>query len=193
MATTTFDQNMKFSQDYQTRACELIGRSTVRSASIQIDRNEGTDFKIINANGKAVAYRTRRWEKAGHLSPFEFTIRTRSCGGGKTEYHKFCDGYADQMFYGVINKDKTDFATWILFRLDPWRRLEEDYKAGRSKWSGRTGRGGQNIDGSAWQNYSANHDRYAADPLFMIDCWDHSAFTKGKVQAAAYIRSRHPF
>ncbi|MBX6423797.1 hypothetical protein [Thermosulfurimonas sp. F29] len=83
-------------------------------APLSIDRDEATDFMVLESRGARVACRVRRFPRAERFFETmreEITLRAirRNC---ETELDKILQGHADFLFYAIAAPDETDFASW---------------------------------------------------------------------------------
>lgn len=181
----SLQENLSLALRHELRIRECVGRSAVLPASLMVDQRRGTDLLILSpAGGQGCAARVRRGQ-AGRFSPWEFTIRSRATGGGTTEYEKFRSGECNWMFYGVLNEQETDFATWMLINLAGWRmaHIQRDLVGGFKIW----GQEIPNRDGSAFYVYSALSKWFVGRHDFMVDCSDDSY--PGRVAARDFRRA----
>lgn len=154
------------------RASELIGRSSVVPASTIMDRRFGTDLYVMDTPVGAVAMRSRT-SSAMRFDTCEFTIRTRTRYGGETELDKIMAGAVNRMFYGVRNREGTDYAWWMFFNLnvlrDAMNKWRTEQANGRRSWP--FWERHANGDGTEFYAFNAR-SKALMHPLFMIDCSD---------------------
>lgn len=165
----SFQENMSLALKHEMRVRELIGRTTVLPTHLLVDKTMGKDLMIFSdAAGHSVAARVRRWSDHPY---WDFTIRRRGAYGGVSELDKFRSGMCRIMFYGVLNRQETDFDRWMLFSLDAWRRAM-DKRDREGKWPLHYDRH-RNYDGSEFLVYSATAEPLIAQTGFMLDCSDY--------------------
>src|SRR5690242_15046752 len=133
----TYTIQRKEADRWTMRAAELIGRSSVVPSSTIMDRRFGTDLYVMDTPTGAVAMRSRT-ASALRFNPCDFTIRSKSRYGGDTELDKVMSGAINRMFYGVRNRDDTDYAWWMFFNLnvlrDAMNKWRTDKAAGAKIW-----------------------------------------------------------
>lgn len=168
----SYHQQRAIADVWQLRARELIGRSGIRAASDVMDRKEGTDLYILDTASGSVAMRTRTSTALG-FNEWDFTIRMRAHGGAQTEFDKLLGGMCNRMFYGVLNRDHTDYARWMLINLKPWRDFVIKWQHERANGSKRFRPWGirENRDGTAFYVFNARAPMLV-HPMLMIDCHD---------------------
>lgn len=185
----TFEENMEFALTHELKIREKVGRSSVLPASVMVDRTMGTDLLILgDAYGSGCAARVRR---APEYEKWEFTIRITNSHGHKTEYEKFREGMCRWYFYGTLNKQETDFTSWMLMDLDAWRRAEDrrDQRCKDKKEYPIYGKTLPAPGGNWFAVYKATSRRLAGQPNFMVDCSDYSY--PGHVKIRHYERQKY--
>lgn len=180
----SFQENMTLAMKHEMRVRELVGRTTVLPAHLVVDKTMGKDLMIFSdATGHGVAARVRRW---ADYDPWDFTIRKQAVNHGASELDKFRSGMCRLMFYGILNREETNFDRWMLISLDAWRRAMDK----------RDREGGwplhydviRNYDGSVGLVYSAKAKRLMWQPGFMVDCSDYSY--EGGVHMRHFLRQQ---
>jgi hypothetical protein len=113
------EDHRRFSRHYQ----EILHRHSrlifsISQSSEEQDMKEGFDY-FLSFNKVNIAVRNRGYY---YLDKFgDFTIRSRSMNGGKTEIDKIREGCGDIYLYVWQNKKGTNLHTYLLIDLNKFR------------------------------------------------------------------------
>lgn len=115
-----YDSNRAWSDKYIPSIAAIVGPHLITPAPFERDVKEATDLIVLKARDMTIAARVRR---PGYVDryPWQFTIRSRTKWGAKTEITKIIDGWADWMFYGHAAPTGADLACWYLIDLAAFR------------------------------------------------------------------------
>lgn len=101
----------------------------------------------------------------------EFTIRSKSKYGNRTEINKFISGNPDWFFYCILNADGSNFSVWHLIDVRKWASIYSLSISGEIKlWT----QDRNNGDGTAFKAFTirgpmreaviaSNHPKYGKD------------------------------
>lgn len=112
-----FEKNWGYSQEHINNMVKILKDNAMHLIDVRIadeykDKNESTDL-IIQVVGGDVAVRTRK------TSFRDFTIRSKSYYGQKTELDKLREGFAKWYLYAWESKDGYDY---VLVDMDVVRK-----------------------------------------------------------------------
>lgn len=115
-----YGSNRAWSDKYIPAIARIVGPHLIAPAPFERDVKEATDLIVLKARDMTIAARVRR---PGYVDkyPHQFTIRSRTKSGAKTEISKVIDGWADWMFYGHAAPVGDDIACWYLIDLSAFR------------------------------------------------------------------------
>lgn len=91
------------------------------------DEDTKESFDLVYKSKVEVSVRIRKYEYLIKYS--DFTIRSRSRFGGKTEIDKLIAGKGNIYLYAWKNKDSTKLYAWILVDINKLRPLFTDFPA----------------------------------------------------------------
>ncbi len=100
----------------------ILGQEIIGISTFEQDTEEATDLVILTTRASKIACRIRDYNKY-KLFINEFTIRSRSQYGGRTEIHKILEGLADWMFYGFGENEQV--VKYSIIDLDVFRKNYE--------------------------------------------------------------------
>ena len=115
-----YQQEREWSDQFIPQIRQIVGPYLLEPAPFVEDALRATDLIILNARDKRIACRVRRHSYLSEYSG-QFTIRSQSRGGSKTELQKITDGWGDWMFYSFADQSETAIQKWYLINLDSWR------------------------------------------------------------------------
>ena len=125
-----FDREYEWQRAYLDEIRGLVARLIVGPAPLREDREEATDLMVLNAAHRRIACRMR---KPGYLQryPWDFTIRSETVSGARTEWNKLVEGWGDLLFYGhAAAGDQPRILEWFVVDLAAFR-AHLIYQAGR--------------------------------------------------------------
>ena len=161
---TEFDANYGFQKPYLDQVRNILLTMPMRmfysymEATEQQDTKQATDAVLVLDAGVSIGVRIRRDNTAWR----DWTVRSQSAGGGKTELSKPIEGYCNFYFYGWTAQGR--IAEWMLLDLDAIRKSGLLLTERKDKF---------NKDGvTAFRIYSFNELQHAK----AVRC----AFVKGK-------------
>jgi hypothetical protein len=93
---------------------------SVAIADKEKDMKHATDM-IISVTGGDVAVRIRKYRYYDKRFR-DFTIRSRSRGGGNTELDKLRAGFGDWYVYAWLNAARSSFVGWMLLDIEKMRK-----------------------------------------------------------------------
>jgi hypothetical protein len=94
----------------------IVGAQMRQTAPDDLDGTHATDLLMLDGRDVRGAARMRRRGHAGRV-PYDFTLRSRSPGGGQTELAKWVNGAGDRLFYAHANARGDGFDLWWLIDL----------------------------------------------------------------------------
>jgi hypothetical protein len=115
-----FQSDKRWSDQFLSGIRQIIGPLLISPAPIEIDRNEGTDFVMLNAKSLKIAARVRRSSQISKWAN-QFTLRSSRPSGAKTEFQKVVEGLGDLCFYGWAEPNSASIRQWSLIDLDAFR------------------------------------------------------------------------
>jgi hypothetical protein len=105
----------------------ILGQKILGEASLEEDRLENTDLRVLVVSGLRIACRVRGTEHAHYR---EFTLRSRYDSGAVAELAKVLEGYGDWAFYGYVSaRQDGSIDPWWIVNLRYFRRLHENPQA----------------------------------------------------------------
>lgn len=115
----SYAENRQWSDIWIPEIRRIVGPYLLEPSSFEVDTTQATDLVIVSSAKIQIACRVRR---KGYLPKYahDFTVRSQTKFGTKTELEKLIGGAADWMFYA--HEGDSDFARWMLLNLDVWRR-----------------------------------------------------------------------
>lgn len=116
----TFAENFQWSQRFLPAVRGIVGPFLLHQASWTQDVKEASDLVVFECGAHRIAVRVRSYGWADR-APHEFTVRSRSQYGSKTELHKIEEGMGDWLFYGHAHQAKTEFVRWMIVNLASFR------------------------------------------------------------------------
>lgn len=145
-------------------------------ASADDDMRFATDFVMYTVGRMDIACRVRSHTYMAKYGD-EFTVRSKTRHGSRTEIDKMIDGFGDFIFYGFADLDGAGLAQWMIGDLQVWR----DMNAAKSAAGQPFGAQLDNHDGTGFRAFrmkdlptdfvvcrydTANGFRYAQEVLF---------------------------
>lgn len=115
-----YSENRLWSDRFIPDIKKIIGPLLLGESTFEVDTKEATDLVIMHTRDLHIAARVRRYGFSDKY-PFDFTIRSRSKNGQKTELSKIVDGMADWMFYGHADFNNKSISRWMVLNLDSFR------------------------------------------------------------------------
>ena len=99
-----------------------LGLIKIESKIIQSSTEEDTklSFDLIYSTELTISVRLRKYKFSSYD---DFTIRSKSNYGGLTEIDKLFQGMGYIYFYGYTDPTETKIIKWVLFYIDPIRKL----------------------------------------------------------------------
>ena len=113
---TNYKINRIWSDNFMPSVKSILGRAIIKESSFKQDTEQG--FDLITPNSIKIACRVRDYDRYKNYTQ-EFTIRSRSLHGKKTEIHKILAGFGDWMFYGFAHGNEV--IRWSIIDLDVFR------------------------------------------------------------------------
>ena len=111
--------NRHWADQFLPQIGRIVGPHLLHPSTFEVDTQHATDLVMVSATGLDLACRVRRPGYADKY-PFEFTVRSRTKYGAKTELPKLVDGCGDWMFYGHADESETIWRWWLI-NLDAFR------------------------------------------------------------------------
>ena len=93
-----YNINRSWSDEFMPSVKSILGQVIIDTSTYKQDTEEAFDL-ITLPTAKKIACRVRDYDKYNKFMD-EFTIRSRTKYGKKTEIHKIKEGFGDWMFYG---------------------------------------------------------------------------------------------
>ena len=112
----SYKENREWSDEYMPSVKSILGKAIINESTFEQDTEQA--FDLLTPNQKKIACRVRDYDKYKQYID-EFTIRSQSKYGKRTEIHKILDGFGDWMFYGFTKGDDVIF--WSIIDLDVFR------------------------------------------------------------------------
>lgn len=123
----SYEDNRAFSDMFIPAIKRIIGPLLLDVSSLEVDVTKATDLVLRVDKSLAIACRVRAFGYAAKY-PWEFTIRSSTKYGGKTELYKILrEGHADWCFYGHQAGDLFEFSRWFLLDLGVFRNCHADW------------------------------------------------------------------
>lgn len=116
----TYETNRAWSDRFLPEIKRIVGAQILQTAPDDFDMRHATDLLMLDGRDMRVAARVRRPGYAGRF-PYDFTLRSRSAGGGQTELAKIVNGKGDWLFYAHANARGDGFDLWWLIDLRAFR------------------------------------------------------------------------
>jgi hypothetical protein len=115
--------NRSWSDRFLDTAIYVIGASVIEIASEHLDQKEATDLLLTCPTRFSSAHYAVRVRRHNYLADygFQFTIRSRSANGGRTELEKIMSGKGDLMLFAFAGPENTGFAKYTIIDLDQFR------------------------------------------------------------------------
>ena len=112
----SYKENREWSDGYMPSVKSILGQAIINESTFEEDTEQAFDLKTPPT--KKIACRVRDYERYKKYMG-EFTIRSQSKYGKRTEIHKILDGFGDWMFYGFTKGDEVIY--WSIIDLDVFR------------------------------------------------------------------------
>ncbi len=122
--TNDYNANRSFSDRFLPEIKSIVMRRYVITAPFEEDVKRNTDLMVLSNAGVRIACRVRNYSYYDSFR-HQFTIRSHSKYGGKTEIDKVREGWGDCMFYGFVNQAKTALHSWTMIDLNVFRNYEK--------------------------------------------------------------------
>ncbi|MDP8208220.1 MAG: hypothetical protein P9L92_16255 [Candidatus Electryonea clarkiae] len=148
----SYEKSKKWSDQFIPLIKQIIGPMLLHVSSFEVDTTQAADLVLIKPKDMGrdfgIACRIRRPNYIKYWP--QFTIRSRSKYGGKTEIHKLIEGWGDWLFYGYSGNSNNNIFLdhWLLIDLSVWRDF---VKAGKIFTPDI-----YNYDGTAFRAYDVN-------------------------------------
>ena len=128
-----YNQNRSWSDEFMPSVKSILGQVIIEASSFKQDTEEAFDL-ITLPSTKKIACRVRDYDKYSQYMD-EFTVRSRSRYGKKTEIHKIAEGFGDWMFYGFGKNKKV--LKYSVIDLDIFREnLDSIAPLNKKNWDG---------------------------------------------------------
>lgn len=156
----TFTSNYMMSQQYMPEVRRIVGPFLLQTATWEQDVKEASDLVVMQSGAHRIAVRVRN-AKFSDSYPHEFTIRSGTVSGNKTELQKIEDGMGDWLFYGYAHATRNEFVRWMIINLDSFRA-----HLIRRPYLGPLGKEVFNKDGSRFYAYDVRN--FSMTPKILI-------------------------
>jgi len=104
-------------------------------APFEEDAERNTDLIVLRLDGIRIACRVRKFVYFADYGG-EFTIRSRTASGNKTELDKIKEGWGDYLFYGWADQTETKLYGWTLGSLEALRlHMDECFEKNTCPWA----------------------------------------------------------
>lgn len=147
---TSYIDAKKWSDKFIWEMRKIIGPLLLEVASPEEDMHHATDLVVLTMRSTPVACRVRSAQFFNKYAG-EFTIRSKTRTGRKTELTKILEGWGEWFFYGYSNPEETGFQTYTIIDLKVFRLWFLRYLAANNGVL--PGTEISNLDGSAFRAF----------------------------------------
>lgn len=117
---TDWKQAKVWSDRFLPEIKQIIGPLMLVEAPLEEDMKHNTDLMVLTAGHTRVACRVRTARYFPRYAD-EFTIRSGTKSGMRTELAKIIEGWGDLFFYGFSNVTETGFQAYVVIDLKKFR------------------------------------------------------------------------